>query len=73
MSSRTVSSVRFCAGSSPVRADDRVALEEPLEIRLSGEPFVVTMRTPGHDEELTAGLLHAEGLVRNARQLSASS
>lgn len=44
--------------------DDRVALEEPLEIRIAGEPFAVTMRTPGHDEELVLGLLLAEGIVR---------
>jgi formate dehydrogenase assembly factor FdhD len=32
--------------------DDEVAVEEPLEIRVDGAPLVVTMRTPGHDEEL---------------------
>ena len=42
---------------------DVVAVEEPLEIRVDGAPLVVTMRTPGHDEELAAGFLHAEGLV----------
>ena len=34
---------------------DLVVVEEPLEIRLDGRPLVVTMRTPGHDEELAAG------------------
>ena len=43
--------------------DDVVAREEPLEIRLNGEPWVVTMRTPGHDIELVHGFLHAEGVV----------
>ena len=42
---------------------DRVAVEEPLEIRVGGEPLAVTMRTPGHDEELALGFLHGEGLV----------
>jgi len=42
---------------------DEVAVEEPLEIRVAGEPLAVTMRTPGHDEELTAGFLFGEGLV----------
>ena len=42
---------------------DRVAVEEPLEIRVGGEPVAVTMRTPGHDEELACGFLHGEGLL----------
>ena len=33
---------------------DVVAVEEPLEIRIAGTPVAVTMRTPGHDEELAA-------------------
>jgi FdhD protein len=45
---------------------DRLAVEEPLEIRLGGRRFTLTMRTPGHDEELVAGFLLAEGFV-NAR------
>jgi FdhD protein len=42
---------------------DEVAVEEPLEIRVDGAPLAVTMRTPGHDEELVAGFLHGEGLL----------
>jgi FdhD protein len=42
---------------------DRVAVEEPLEIRAGGAPLAVTMRTPGHDEELAVGFLHGEGLL----------
>jgi FdhD protein len=49
--------------------DDEVAVEEPLEIRLSGETFAVTMRTPGHDPELVAGLLLAEGLITSRDDL----
>src|ERR671929_1826640 len=41
---------------------DRVAVEEPLEIRIGGEPVAVTMRTPGHDEELALGFCISEGL-----------
>lgn len=42
---------------------DQVAIEEPLEIRVRGRALAVTMRTPGHDEELALGFLHGEGLI----------
>jgi FdhD protein len=42
---------------------DELAVEEPLEIRVDGEPIAVTMRTPGEDEELAAGFLAGEGLI----------
>jgi FdhD protein len=45
---------------------DRVAIEEPLEIRVRGEALAVTMRTPGHDEELALGFLYGEGLIAAA-------
>ena len=45
---------------------DLVAVEEPLEMRVDGEPIAVTMRTPGHDEELAAGFLYGEGLIVEA-------
>ena len=41
---------------------DVVAVEEPLEIRIGGAPVAVTMRTPGHDEELALGFALTEGL-----------
>jgi len=43
--------------------EDLVAIEEPLEIRVDGQALAVTMRTPGHDEELALGFLHGEGLI----------
>ncbi|MGZ4390005.1 MAG: formate dehydrogenase accessory sulfurtransferase FdhD [Gaiellaceae bacterium] len=47
---------------------DAVAVEEPLEIRIGGRPVAVTMRTPGHDEELALGFCLSEGLrPRGAR------
>src|SRR3954451_12061823 len=52
--------------SVPVEHDgarDEVAVEEPLEIRVDGQALAVTMRTPGHDEELALGFLHGEGLI----------
>ncbi|HXM32391.1 MAG TPA: formate dehydrogenase accessory sulfurtransferase FdhD [Chthoniobacterales bacterium] len=43
---------------------DEVTIEEPLEIRIGQDPIAVTMRTPGNDEELAAGFLLSEGIVR---------
>jgi FdhD protein len=46
---------------------DEVAVEEPLEIPVDGAPLVVSMRTPGHDEELALGFLYGEGLIHEPR------
>ena len=48
---------------------DVVAVEEPLELRLGGEPVAVTMRTPGHDEELALGFALSEGLRPTAARV----
>ena len=48
---------------------DFVAVEAPLEIRVGGRPLVITMRTPGHDEELAAGFLYAEGVLTSGDQI----
>jgi FdhD protein len=65
--------VRAREGNSEVEREDVLAVEEPLEIRDSeGSPalsFVTTMRTPGHDEELAAGLLFAEGVLEQSGDL----
>ena len=45
-----------------VSETDAVAVEEPLELRIGGRPVAVTMRTPGHDEELALGFCLSEGL-----------
>ena len=58
--------VRLPGGSSE---PDRVAVEEPLEIRIGGKPVAVTMRTPGHDEELALGFCLSEGLRPVAARL----
>ena len=49
-----------------VRRSDTLAVEEPLEVRLGGEAYLVTMRTPGDDIDLVHGLLHSEGVVHEA-------
>jgi FdhD protein len=48
------------------RTPDEVAVEEPMEIRLDGNLVTTTMRTPGHDFELAAGLCFADGLLAGA-------
>jgi FdhD protein len=50
--------------------EDEVAVEEPLEIRVDGAPLAITMRTPGHDEELALGFLFGEGLIDGPREAS---
>jgi FdhD protein len=50
-------------GPARERFRDEVAIEEPLEIRVDGEPLAVTMRTPGEDEELAVGFLAGEALI----------
>jgi FdhD protein len=50
---------------------DVVAVEEPLEIRIGGQPVAVTMRTPGHDEELALGFALSEGLRPRSAQPTA--
>jgi FdhD protein len=58
--------VRLPGGTS---GPDRLAVEEPLEIRVNGDPIAVTMRTPGHDEELALGFCLSEGIPATAARL----
>jgi FdhD protein len=51
------------SGAERETVRDDLAVEEPLEIRVDGEPLAVTMRTPGEDEELAVGFLAGEGLI----------
>jgi FdhD protein len=46
-----------------IRRGDTLAVEEPLEIRLNGEAYLVTMRTPGNDIDLVRGLLYSERII----------
>ena len=57
--------LRWHHGKTSERVE-KLAVEEPLEIRLAGRRFTLTMRTPGHDEELAAGFLFAEGFINDA-------
>ena len=60
--SRSLGHVRVADGDAQTRRDS-VVVEEPLEIRLDGEPVAVTMRTPGNDVELALGFLFTEDIV----------
>jgi FdhD protein len=64
----SVALVRVRAGRAEPARDD-VAVEAPLEIRIGGEVLATTMRTPGNDVELCAGLLLSEGILRSAEQI----
>jgi FdhD protein len=48
---------------------DRVAVEEPMEVRVNGASFAVIMRTPGADRDLAAGFLLAEDVIRSADEI----
>ncbi|MBD2769067.1 formate dehydrogenase accessory sulfurtransferase FdhD [Hymenobacter sp. BT664] len=70
--------IQKVSGAGPaVQASDQLAAEEPLEIRVGYEEagqrrhrtLSVTMRTPGHDEELAAGFLLTEGFIRSKADL----
>lgn len=61
---------RFTTDAAPVEREDSLAVEEPLEIRVGGSSFSVTMRSPGDDFDLVAGFLVSEGVIWSADQLS---
>jgi FdhD protein len=61
--------VRIPRAGAPEKARDSLAVEEPLEIRVRGQAIAVTMRTPGHDEELAAGFLASEGILRRCEEV----
>ncbi len=62
--------VRKREAGALVEVDDRVAVEEPLDIRISGDTLAITMRTPGHDRELVLGFLWAEGIIGSPDDVS---
>ena len=65
-STAVIEAVRLPGG---LEEPDRVAVEEPLEIRIDGRPVAVTMRTPGHDEELALGFCLSEGIPARSASL----
>ena len=65
-----VAIARYRTESGFVRTLDRVAAEEPLAIRVNGTSVAVTMRTPGHDDELAIGFLLTEGVIHAADEIA---
>jgi FdhD protein len=64
--------VQHVTADEAIARPETVVVEEPLEIRVNGEPVTVTMRTPGSDVELAQGFLLTEGVInRRADVLSA--
>jgi len=59
------------AGAARAAERDFVVAEEPLEIRIAGESLIVTMRTPGDDLDLAAGLLFTEGVIASMDDVGA--
>lgn len=66
---RRAPAVRMRADGASTTRPDTLAGEEPLEIRVDGEQWLVTMRTPGSDVDLVHGLLLAEGVITHADQV----
>jgi FdhD protein len=63
---------RLTIGQPPIRREDVLAAEEPLEMRVNGRSLAVTMRTPGHDVDLAAGFLVSEGIITAGDHLAAA-
>lgn len=61
---------RFAPDGPAVEREDALAVEEPLEVRVDGSSFSVTMRSPGDDFDLVAGFLVSEGVIWSAEQLA---
>ena len=57
----------------PTAADDRVAVEEPLEIRVAQDTVAITMRTPGDDVRLVLGFLLSEGIIKGAADVGTAA
>ena len=68
-SSSSTPVTRHTFGAESTTFDDQVAVEEPLEIRVEGRSVALTMRTPGHDEELATGFLLTEGVLRSTADI----
>ncbi|HTD85164.1 MAG TPA: formate dehydrogenase accessory sulfurtransferase FdhD, partial [Candidatus Binatia bacterium] len=66
---RTKSVLRCTGAERAESTKDELAVEEPLEIQVDTHPVSVTMRTPGHDDELAAGFLVTEGIIMRSEDV----
>jgi FdhD protein len=66
--SKNIKIIKHREGQSK-STDDFVAIEEPLEIRIENKSIAIVMRTPGHDQELTAGFLLSEGAIKSLKDI----
>lgn len=64
--------VRQRVGAPPIRGEDVVTVEEPLEVRVGGRSMAITMRTPGDDVELAIGFLMSEGIISSGDDVRAA-
>jgi FdhD protein len=55
---------------SSLLVNDKLTVEQALQIKINGKPFSITMRTPGDDTELIRGLLYSEDIYRSSDPLN---
>lgn len=63
MANKKITAVKYIAGQAR-ETSEVLAREEALQIKINGKPYTITMRTPGQDTLLAAGLLFTEGIIR---------
>ena len=68
MESMKIAAIKYVAGKS-LEAEETLAGEEALQIKINGTPYTITMRTPGQDAMLVAGLLFTERLINRAEDI----
>jgi FdhD protein len=67
---RRTRATHFAVGAEAIQREESLAVEEPLEVRVGGTAFSVTMRSPGDDFDLVAGFLVSEGVIWSAEHLT---
>ena len=65
---KKITALKYIAGQ-PQETSEALAGEEALQIKVNGKPYTITMRTPGHDKILAAGLLFTERVIRSEEDI----